>query len=377
MILEKLKGDQLAAFIMARVQESDKTRYLSRSSLPKKGTAKLASEKDNCMVLIAYNYRDRENTIRDRFPHEEELDDGCNDVRITNISLSHDMCTVAPSDLLGNVEWVRNAIELFDLGGRSAEICDEEKQKADELVMQLKERHPIHIQKRVIQEQKQSHWCWKLAKKNLSVNAALMVLSEHVKEDLSVVSRNDDLLTMNQSRFRQCCDVPTREGAYLYFDRNNHRFIRSGKVTRRGFNVRHKEHLKASQEAQSSSNFYFFYPSLASARSSSGTKRGAFERLDQLVAAGFAPTSTAAQTMDKDWKEGGLLILSDEDKEQIKKKFGRVSELQKFQDICAYQLEYGYDLAIAPGNNVSESPGFESVLGVFGGDDKSSAVDHE
>ena len=248
------------------------------------------------------------------------------------------MCTVAPSDLLSNVEWVSNAIELFDLCGRSPEIDDEEKRKADELVTRLKERHPVHIQKRVTHEQKQSHWCWKLAKKNLSVSAALMI----------VVGNNDDLLTMNQSRFRLCRDVPMREGEYLYFDRNNHRIIRSGKVTRRGFDVRHKEHLKASKEAQSSSNFYFFYPSLESTRITSVTKRGAFERLDQLVAAGFAPTSTAAQTMDKDWKEGGLLILSDEDKEQIKKKFGRVSELQKFQDICAYQLEYGYDLAIAP-----------------------------
>ncbi len=44
-----------------------------------------------------------------------------------------------------------------------------------------------------------------------------------------------------------------------------------------------------------------------------------------------------------------------------------MKELQKFQDICAYQLEFGYDLAIGPGNNVSRSPGFESVLGVFGG----------
>jgi hypothetical protein len=63
-MFEKLNVKQIAAFILARVQESDKPRYLSMSSLPKKGTAKLASEKDNCMVLIAYNYRDRENNIR-------------------------------------------------------------------------------------------------------------------------------------------------------------------------------------------------------------------------------------------------------------------------------------------------------------------------
>jgi hypothetical protein len=329
-MLEKLKGDQLAAFIMARVQASDKPKYLTRSSLPKKGTAKLASEKDNCMVLIAYNYRVRENNIRDRFPREEEVDDGCNEVRITNITLAQDLCTVAPSDLLSNVEWVSNAIELFDLGGRSPEIGDEEKWKADELVTRLKERHPVHIQKRVTHEQKQSHWCWKLAKKNLLVSSALMILSEHVKEDLSVVGHNDDLLTMNQSRFLLCRDVPSmREGAYLYFNRNNHRIIRSGKVTRHGFDVHHKEHLKASKEAQSTSNFYFFYPSLESTRITSVMKRGAFERLNQLVAEGFTQSSTAVQTMDKDWKEGGLLILSDEDKEQIKRNLGELRSYKK------------------------------------------------
>ena len=41
--------------------------------------------------------------------------------------------------------------------------------------------------------------------------------------------------------------------------------------------------------------------------------------------------------------------------------------LQKFHDMCAYQFEMGYDLAISPGCNVSRSPGFESVLGIYGG----------
>ena len=72
--------------------------------------------------------------------------------------------------------------------------------------------------------------------------------------------------------------------------------------------------------------------------------------------------------LDKDWKEGGLLILSDEDKKLIKSSMGKdLAHIQRFQDTVAYQLEFGYDLAIPPELNVSRSPGFESLLGIFGG----------
>lgn len=86
----------------------------------------------------------------------------------------------------------------------------------------------------------------------------------------------------------------------------------------------------------------------------------------QLIAAGFARESAAAAKLDRDWKEGGLLILSDEMKNKIKSSggMGNVSVIQKFQDMCAYQMELGYDLAINPCNNVSQNPGYESVLGV-------------
>lgn len=64
-----------------------------------------------------------------------------------------------------------------------------------------------------------------------------------------------------------------------------------------------------------------------------------------------------------------VLIINEEEKKLIRSSMGnKVTELQKFQDICSYQLEFGYDLAISPDNNVSRSPGFESVLGVFNGD---------
>jgi hypothetical protein len=40
--------------------------------------------------------------------------------------------------------------------------------------------------------------------------------------------------------------------------------------------------------------------------------------------------------------------------------------LNKFHAFLAYEMEFGYDLAIAPSLNVSGSFGFESFVGLFG-----------
>ncbi len=138
-------------------------------------------------------------------------------------------------------------------------------------------------------------------------------------------------------------------------------------MTRRSFAVRGAEHHDLSKESKASSHFYFVYPSKDSSRSDKRDKQGLFEHLTMLVGAGFNPRREICQKLNLDWKEGGLLILSEEDKKYISKSMSKeLSALQKFQDIVAYQFEFGYDLALSPELNVSQSPRFESVLGVFG-----------
>jgi hypothetical protein len=44
-----------------------------------------------------------------------------------------------------------------------------------------------------------------------------------------------------------------------------------------------------------------------------------------------------------------------------------LTDIRKIHDMCTDQFEMGHDLAISPGCNVSPSPGFESVLGIYGG----------
>ena len=66
--------------------------------------------------------------------------------------------------------------------------------------------------------------------------------------------------------------------------------------------------------------------------------------------------------------DGGLLIVNEKETKQIKSSMGKaLTDMQKFCDMCAYQFELGYNLALSPNCNVSESPGFESVLGICSG----------
>ena len=60
--------------------------------------------------------------------------------------------------------------------------------------------------------------------------------------------------------------------------------------------------------------------------------------------------------------------FDEKESKQIRSSMGKgMMDIQRFHNMCAYQFEMGYDLAISPSCNVSESPGFESVLGLYGG----------
>ena len=112
------------------------------------------------------------------------------------------------------------------------------------------------------------------------------------------------------------------------------------------------------------SKFYSCYPSLESRLSESCSRKGVFEGLVPFIACGFNPSDKNILTKDVD--EGGVLFLSKLDKEKIHNvNFRGRTPDEKILDMIAYQFEIVYDLAICPMDNVSESAGFESCLGVF------------
>ena len=157
----------------------------------------------------------------------------------------------------------------------------------------------------------------------------------------------------------------TKEGAYLYFDCNEGKWIRSGKCTAGGFAIRHRQHLKSSSCRRSTLQFYNLYPSRDKENQSS-FRRGYFENLAQYVAIGF--DSTKKESMDmmvRDIDDGGIFLFTKEEYQKIEMlNFRGRSDLpQKVIDMIAYLCEMAYDLCIAPLDCVSSNPGFEIVLG--------------
>ena len=72
-------------------------------------------------------------------------------------------------------------------------------------------------------------------------------------------------------------------------------------------------------------------------------------------------------SIDRDYKNGGVFVISTEEDRLIKwsMKNLKCSTKVKFNHMLAYLMELGYDLSLAPGDFVSTNPGFESILSVF------------
>lgn len=72
--------------------------------------------------------------------------------------------------------------------------------------------------------------------------AAIMVIYDHVKEDVECLDLNATLLKTCNYIVKTEGIVAQKRGAYLHYDCNDCAWIRSGKVTGRGFVVREAEH---------------------------------------------------------------------------------------------------------------------------------------
>ena len=270
------------------------------------------------------------------------------------------------SDLFQNKDWMNAVKNCFNSKDKLLiRVVNESLTKqADELIKILHIRFERHLRLRITNRSKHNHWSLLWSRKNITVIAAIMVLFDHVKRDLSCLDESTTLLSTHGNYLMIANVESNLQGAYLYYDMNDNKWIRSGKVTGRGFDVRHKEHQKKAKCHNHQSKFYSRYPSLESKLSKSCSRKGAFEGRVPFIACGFNPPDKNILTKDVD--EGGVLFLSKLDKEKIRNvNFRGRTPDEKILDMIAYQFEIAYDLAICPMDNVSESAGFESCLGVF------------
>ena len=170
------------------------------------------------------------------------------------------------------------------------------------------------------------------SRRNMSQVAGIMTLFDHVKKDLECMQDISSTLLGNLNQFVKVEEKESKlQGAYLYYDSNDGKWIRSGKVTRRGFRVRHEEHAKKSETQRTTSTFYSRYPSNKNEHRTS--RKGFFENLEQCVAVGFSLNTIIEEAVAKRYDEGGIFDSTLDEDENIKR-----NQRCNFIDMIAYQI---------------------------------------
>ena len=367
----KCIGEELKSFILARRDNAIK------SKLPNKGKIADAIRGEHNLISMAFDSRSMPNVLTDKLKkvEENELSIGVVNEDETNTFSRHAVIveirkiTTKASAYLQNVEWIDSVKKVFDTSSikRMNDVSEDCYSKADNLQKILLSRLTNHIRRRIQEKQKMEHWCLQWAASNFAQMSALIVLSDHVKEDISCLDNNATLLKTAIFFVKVEGDEIVKQGAYLHYDNNDGKWIRSGKVTGRGFTIRQAEHLKKAKAKSATSRFYLRYPTKCSARSASTSRKGYFDNLTQYVALGFAVGNEEVnKVISSDFEEGGIFIYDNVNKRiNATNKAGRNTTALKRIDVIAYLIELVYDLAISPVDNVSENPGFESCLNIY------------
>ena len=225
-----------------------------------------------------------------------------------------------------------------------------------------------HINIRIEDSRKKEHWCLNWARDNFAQMSAVMVLYDHVKEDIQCLDNTTLLLKSIQNFVIFGEDEERMQGAYLYYDTNDEKWIRSGKVTGRSFLDRHKEHKKKASQSEATSRFYLRYPSVTKSNDMSYSRRGYFDNIKQCVALGLdIDMDKVPNSLTSDVNNGGIFAFTQKQQKRINNLNlrGRPNFKMKAVDMIAYLIELSYDLSISSVDNVSDNPGFESVIGVW------------
>ena len=87
-------------------------------------------------------------------------------------------------------------------------------------------------------KQKREHWCLQWSGKNMTHMSVIMLLMDHVKDELFYLHEDECFLQMRESFVETNDERQTeKQGAYIYFDTNNSVWIHSGRMTVRYFLV--------------------------------------------------------------------------------------------------------------------------------------------
>ena len=136
--------------------------------------------------------------------------------------------------------------------------------------------------------------------------------------------------------------------------------------TTRNLKVRQDEHAKCARYITRSSRCYLLYPD-EGANSAGNIRRGFCHHLRQHCGIGFSRKDATNGITDIEdvllmWEENSVKRI-----DKLKLSGGTIIE-EKQLVMVGYALELECDVMIAAFDSVSQSPGFESCLGIFGGE---------
>ena len=228
--------DELVAFIMVHVKD------VQKSKLPKKGKVEDAKNGEKNLIAMAFDCRTKENIMH------QQLDAHNKTIEQREVQQSQDETplpfslpvplaqsnhySIKPSLLLMRPEWVASIFDCFDPDQKRIciEIGETVSLRADLLHKILLNRLARHINSRVREQEKRSHWCLKWAAENMAQMAAIMVVFDCVKDDLQLICEMKTLLKP-PTQYIISNTEGHNQGAYLYFDNNDNAWIRSGETT--------------------------------------------------------------------------------------------------------------------------------------------------
>ncbi len=85
-----------------------------------------------------------------------------------------------------------------------------------------------------------------------------------------------------------------------------------------------------------SSHFYYLFPSSCCPTAFKRGTKGTFDTLQQVIAAGWSPSSDPAKLLDRSWNDGGLFIFSEKESKQLRSSMGKgMTDMQKFRTFAA------------------------------------------
>ena len=245
----------LKSFVIVRIYKD----------VPKKIPSKDVPKKKNELAQLAYDLRTKKVLVNrpDALPNNilSPTDTNAQMIPHSSREIISLIEAEGPSDWLNNAGW-RKAVSRVMKGVKNVEYEEDVPpylmKDAEAVYNILQSRFTEHFV-RTGCEEKENHWTFQWAKRNLAPVIAAQALFEHLKKSVhrEATSRSTILLahpnaTMHGGIF---CDAreeahQSLDGNYLYYDVVNYKWIRSGKAcgTNACFGNRDNQHQKCSLE---------------------------------------------------------------------------------------------------------------------------------